>query len=308
MEALIKELKEDTDVKKYIVAIGDALKAEKITNFDKSGEDVYRDFLAFLGDLEDEVDNLVENQTIVMNVFVDNSGIVIAREVKVSSDEATIEAGLLMTREGKEVAVNAYVIPEKDGKKYAIVGTSGLNGLDINGDFAIEYDGTKIMEVNVTDVEIASILKGNFHGLFTMQMPNLIGDIVGSAYIGSTLSELQFILDTRIEELYSNTELSVVNAGEEWLKVTTMSELFEVETVVIPTENNIVLMEKLQDLKEYWDSIDWKTFIQHVQNTPLHNDYITIFELLSKSTFEELYQLIYFFGSSILRGLSIFGM
>ena len=296
LEALMKELKEDMDVKKYIVAIGDALKAEKITNLNQSGEEVYKEFLTFLDDLEKELDSLIENQTMVMNVFVDNSGTVIAREVEVSGKESTIEAGFLMPREGTEVAVNAYVIPEKNGKKYAVVGTSALNGLKINGDFAIEYDGTEIMEVNVTNVEIASILQGKFHGLFTMQMPNLIGDIVGSAYIGSTLSELQLILDTRIEESHSDIDISVINAGEEWLKVTAMSELFEVETIEVPTENQIVVIDTLKDLKEYWDSIDWKTFIQHVQNTPLHSSYIDIFEALSKATFEDLYRILPFLG------------
>ncbi len=308
LEALIKELKEDMNVKKYMVAIADACKAENINDFNQSGEEIYEDFLTFLDDLENEVDNLVENQTMVMDVFVDSYGAVIAREVEVSREESTIEFGLLMPRDKKEVAVNAYVIPKKDGNKYAIVGISEVNGGNINGDFAIEYDGTEIVNINAKDVEIASILKGNFHGLFTMQMPNLIGDMVGSAYLGSTLSELQFILDTQIEESYSNIELSVVNAGEEWLKIATISEIFEAEIVVIPTENTIVAVEKLQDLKEYWDSIEWETFIEHIKNTPLNNEYIDIFEALSKLTFEELYRVIYLFGYSIFGMPSIFGM
>lgn len=289
VNALIKELKEDTELKQYIIAIVDALKAE-YEETEVSGAEAYEKFLVFLDDLENESKNY--NQTMVMNLSVDNYGMVIARKVKLSDDSSTIEAGLLLPRDGKEIAMNAYVIPEKNGETYAVVGTGTISGLDMIGDFAIEYNGTKLVNINVKDLDIASIRKGYLCGEFTMQMPDIIGDIVGSAYLGNTLSELQFILNIWTEEDSSDIELSIVNGEEEWLKITTVAEFFEAKKVSLPEEKNTIVVQEVTDLKEYWNSIDWDGFINHLKETPLHSDVIAILEELSEFTFEELYMYI----------------
>ena len=299
LEALIKELKKDTELKKYIIAIVDALEAEHIEDWElgMSGEEAYEEFLAFLDDLEDEVDNFADkmknyNQTMAMNVSVDNQGMVIAREVVLSDVSSTVEAGLLIPRDGKELAMNAYLIPEKNGEKYAIVGTGTIVGPNVTGDFAVEYNGAKIVKMNVKDLNMASMRKGYLTGNFTMQMPDLIGDIVGSAYLGNTLSELQFILDIQTEESSSDIELSLVNGEEEWLKITAIAEFFDVKKVTLPSEKNTVVVEEVEDLEEYWNSIDWDGFIKHLKETPLNDDVIDVFQELSKLTFEELYTYI----------------
>lgn len=299
LEVLINELKEDTELKQYMIAIVDAFEAENIEGLKlgMSGEEAYEEFLAFLDDLEDKVDNFVDkmkndDKTMVMNVFVDNQGMVIAREVELSDASSTIEAGLLIPRDGKEVAVNAYIIPKKDGEKYAIVGTGTIGGSGIAGDFAVEYNGAKLVNINVKDLDIASIRKGYLNGNFTMQMPDLIGDMIGSAYLGNTLSELQFIVDVRTEESSSDIEFSLVNGEEEWLKITTVAEFFNAKKVSLPEEKNKIAVKEVKDLEDYWNSIDWDGFIKHLEGTSLDSDIIDVFEELSKLTFEELYTYI----------------
>lgn len=299
LEVLINELKEDTELKQYMIAIVDAFEAENIEGLKlgMSGEEAYEEFLAFLDDLEDKVDNFVDkmkndDKTMVMNVFVDNQGMVIAREVELSDASSKIEAGLLIPRDGKEVAVNAYIIPKKDGEKYAIVGTGTIGGSGIAGDFAVEYNGAKLVNINVKDLDIASIRKGYLNGNFTMQMPDLIGDMIGSAYLGNTLSELRFIVDVRTEESSSDIEFSLVNGEEEWLKITTVAEFFNAKKVSLPEEKNTIAVQEVKDLEDYWNSIDWDGFIKHLEGTSLDSDIIDVFEELSKLTFEELYTYI----------------
>ena len=297
-KTILEQLRADEQLKTYVISIVDAIKSANISGFEveKTGKQVYEDFITSLTKAEQESLE-TEYEKIVMTVFVDNDGTIMARKVEIFNAETITEFAVLTAREGKELVINAYVIPTKDGDRYELVGTGIIDGSNIVGEFAVQYNGTEIVQVTVENLDIISSAKGYIDGHFTMQMPAVIENMIDSAYFANTLSELQIGLEIQTGIDYSDVTVSLFNNEEKWFSIATITDICEAEEVVLPT--NMIAMETKDDMEVYWNSIQWDSFIAHLKQTSVNSEVISVLESLSKMTFTE----VYFFAQIILSGI-----
>ncbi len=269
LEAFVKELKEDKDIKEIMYAVLE-------TQEDADADEVYDEFLELLDDLEDEIDSLDEEEfEMVVKLYVDNEGNLMGCVAEV--EEANVEVSSLMVQKGSKYASEFEV--KVNGVKVVLEGEGKLTSSKLNGEFTLKVAGLKILEFNLEDIKVKDLEDGYFNGIIRVSL--------GSAAVSALEEEMgafPFDLDDLVMEL---KEKSSKNKSEATFSLYEDDELlgaFSVSSktgkagkIKSPKEKEVAMVEDEDDLMDWVQDVDFEEFLESLEGK-IDDDLLDMFD------------------------------
>lgn len=304
-EAVLKEMLKDKDLKKLIIGLVDGLtETSYFDGISVDGEDVYDEFLNEIEDMLDSLDEAgdMDEELLIMKVYVDGKGKIVGRVFELLEDGETIlTVSSLMPENGGRFGYEFSVQSDYD-VDIALTGSGKTAGNKLTGDFALEYMGTPLLNLQVSKLDREQLEQGYFNGSVTitpsrMLVNMLTGDLsyYGTAF-ASMLTDMQLTLDSQISKESGKLTLGLLYDGEEMCSISMSVKTGDGAKTDIPNKKNIVFVEDQEDLADWLDGIDWDKFIGNLEKAGLPEEMVDTVEdiagiLTGKGLLEGLYGL-----------------
>jgi len=263
-EDILNEAKKDKELKKYIEDVAKAAGEEDTKK-------VYEDFVASVDEAlktiqEEEYDN---ETLLVLTDYVNANHEVVGRRLEVEDEE-----------------VFRYVTAQK-GKKFAtelecygvtLTGKGTDSGKELNGEYAITYEGSDIGNITIEDYETDKVKEGYLNGTFSFvpssDLLKLMGlDTVSIATISVAKPEIQLVCESSKKS--AKMELNVNNDGKLFAGITVDSEIAKSSKIKVPTEDKIVDVENI----DIWaESLELDKITAALRETSIPTELIDLLE------------------------------
>lgn len=282
--AILDEAENDKALEALIVDVVDAS--------GEDGDDAYEEFLDELKDLQKRYKSDRNMEDIVMTVYVDGKGNVVGRELE--TDSTTIS--LLMPEKGNKFG---YEFSVKSGSnKYALTGSGKRSGNKLNGEFNMRYNGASILGITADKFDVETLKRGQMNGRLEISMGSGIGKVAGSISGLSVLQDMKFDISAKSSGHSLQYSFGVIYDDEKMGTLSVTTEKKRASSVKIPSGKNVVMVEDIRDLEDWFDSIAWDKVVSRLEKTDLPKDAIDFVEDLGESIEEnglenEMNDLIY---------------
>ncbi len=308
LEAVLEEVKDDSDLEDIIVETVDALGGD--------GDEAYDEFLREMEYLSDNLGDFgdydEDEGTILLTLYVDGDGDVIGRLLEIESEEDDIAATLAMltAEDGGKFGSEISMHYEEYGDEMDIsfLGSGKKSGDKFSGEFVLSYDengdGGEMLEITTEKLDMKALKQGMFDGRITIGLApdgaELLAGVPagGGPLLASILEDIQIAV-TGKQSSPDSAELTygIVYDGEDMISMTISAEQKKASSVKVPKEKNVIFAEDERDLEDWLDTIDWKKFYSHLEKTDLP-DYLLdpieeICDALADEDWNELGGLLY---------------
>lgn len=275
MKAVLKEMKKDKDIKKIIRDVAEAV--------GEDGDDVYEEFQESIEYTLDDIKyySLGDFEELVMTVYVDGKGNISGRSLKLKSstgrksDSATVK--MLMTEKGSkfgyELSVSGF-----GSESVKLTGSGKKSGDKISGDFKLKYNGTSVVDVAVKNFDLDKAKKGQLDGAFEISASSKIGSLIGSAMAGSVIEDVKLVLTFGASKNTSTVSLGVEYDGDDLGKASVSVKTDKGSKASIPSGKNVVMVEDMDDLEDWLETIDWGKVISKLKKTGLPSEVLDLLE------------------------------
>ena len=276
MNAVLKEMKKDEDLKSILKSMQDSLSGSELPGGDF---DVYEVFI-------DAVDNTIEALDDVREYASDKKVLVITSYV--NSKHEVI---------GRKVAVNGntvldYAIVEKGGdfaselrigkgdESLVLKGSGTQKGNKKNGSYTLRINGIHCFDIEIADFDTKAFEKGYVNGTFrlTPQKQLLSQSGIGSIFrilVSGMNPTLE--LKCRMSEKDASLEINLLSKNDVFVGVTVKSSVSAGKDIEIPAKNLISLKDG-EDVVEFIESIDLGNLIENLRKTEIPADIIDFIE------------------------------
>lgn len=282
--AILDEAEKDKALEALIVEVVDAT--------GEDGDDAYDEFLDELKDLQKRYKSDRDMEDIKMTVYVDVKGNVVGRELE--TDGTTIS--LLMPEKGNKFG---YEFSVKSGSnKYALTGSGKRSGNKLNGEFNLRYNGTSILGITADKFDMETLKRGQMNGRLEISLGSGIGKVAGSISGLSVLQDMKFNISAKSSGHSLQYSFGVIYDDEKMGTLSVATERKRASGVKIPSQKNMVMVEDIRDLEDWFDSIAWDKVVSRLEKTDLPKDAVDFVEDLGESIEEnglenEMNNLIY---------------
>lgn len=275
MKAVLKEMKKDKDIKKIIRDVAKAV--------DEDGDDVYEEFQESIDDILDDIKDydLGDVKELVMTIYVDGKGNISGRsfELKSStgrkSDSATVK--MLMTEKGSkfgyELSISGF-----GSESVKLTGSGKKSGGKISGDFKLKYNGASLVNIAAKKFDLDKAKKGQLDGAFEISVSSKIGSLIGSVPAVSVIEDVKLLLTFGASKNTSTVSLGVEYDGNDLGKAAVSVKTDKGSKASIPSGKNVVMVEDLDDLEDWLETIDWKKVISGLKKTDLPSEVLDLLE------------------------------
>lgn len=275
MKAVLKEMKKDKDIKKIVRDVAKAV--------DEDGDDVYEEFQESIDDILDDIKyyDLGDAEELVMTVYIDGKGNISGRSLELKSstgkrrDSATVK--MLMTEKGSkfgyELSVSGF-----GSESVKLTGSGKKSGDKISGDFKLKYNGTSLVDVAVKNFDLDKAKKGQLDGAFEISASSKIGSLIGSAMAGSVIEDVKLLLTFGSSKNTSTVSLGVEYDGDDLGKASVSVKTDKGSKASIPSGKNVVMVEDMDDLEDWIETIDWSKVISNLKKTDLPSEVLDLLE------------------------------
>lgn len=269
LEAMIKELKEDKDIKEIIYNV---LEIQE----DADADEVYDGFLELLDEAEDEIDNLDEEEfELVLKLYVDNEGNIMGCVAEL--EDANVEVSNFMVQKGSKYAYEFEL--KVNGVKVVVEGTGKLTSSKLDGEFKLKAAGLKVLEFTLEDIKVKNLEDGYFNGTIKVSL--------GSALVSALEEELYgfpFDLDDLVMELKeknsknkSEATFSLYEDDELLGAFSVTSKIGNAGKIKSPKDKEVVMVEDDEDLMDWVQDIDLDAFLESLEGK-IDGDLLDMFE------------------------------
>ena len=267
--AILDEAEKDKALEALIVEVVDAS--------GEDGDDAYEEFLDELKDLQRRYKSDRNMEDIKMTVYVDGKGNVVGRELE--ADGITIS--LLMPEKGNKFG---YEFSVKSGKnKYALTGSGKRSGDKLSGELNMRYNGTSILGITADKFDIETLKRGQMNGRLEISLGSGIGKVAGSVSGLSVLQDMKFDISAKSSGHSLQYSFGVTYDDEKLGTLSVAAEEKRASGVKIPGEKNVVMVEDIWDLEDWFDSIAWDKVVSRLEKTDLPKDAVDFVEDLGES-------------------------
>lgn len=277
LELLLETMEDDAELEEFIVELASFSQGEI------DGDDLYDNCSELISDLLDEIEYISFDDELEMTVWVDKSGAICGRSVKIPMDfyyYSNIEASYAVARDGKNVGIE--VEAEYEGTKVRVNGTAKVKNQKLNGELDVRVAGLKLAKISFSEVKAsANALQGVF--LITPQksMIELVEDEIGiNLPIDFSDLGLKLELDTTMKK--GSVMASLLLEEEVLAFINTVAERTNGTSISAPKEKECVLIEEEDDLWDYIEDVDLDELLEELEDIGITDN------LLS-----ELYWLLY---------------
>ena len=259
LETIVKELKEDEDIKKIIMDVSATIE-------DADADDVYDEFLDALDDMEDEIDDLGDEKIeIVLKLYVDNKGEVYGTVVEI--EEADLEVSNLMVRKGSKFAYEFEV--KVNGVKGSLEGTGKMSGSKMSGDFLLKAAGMKLAELKAEDIQLKDLEDGYFNGTITVSLASSAAKLIENEVDDDfpfDIKKLNLKITSASSKADADCRISL-NEGEKMLGAVSVTyKTGKADKIKFPADSEVVMIENESDLMDWAEDIDFDEFLESLED------------------------------------------
>lgn len=250
IEALLKEFKDDDEMKDIIKEIFKAADSEDYNEY-------YNDLIDDVEDALDSIDDLKFSGEIVYTAYVDGKGNVIGRRFEF--DGVVLE--YLSTRDGKEVGFEAMF--KADDKKLQIVGDGTIDGGKLNGDYALKYSGVNVLNFNIKDHDVALFEDGYLNGTYKLSVHEDATSLLKlfvSGPAANTLKNVSVEVAIKSSEKEYNATATVAHKDDTLFTISCETKVSDATAVTLP--DSYYDASNSADLEKYLGTVDFSAIKQ----------------------------------------------
>lgn len=283
LEAVLKEIPKDKDLKKLFVSTVDSL-MEIDGDWPMAGEEAWEEFIEEVEELLDSLDELKSSdEVLVMKVYVDGKGKIVGRVLElVEGRETYATVSTLATEKGSKFG---YEFSIQSGSGYggemALTGSGKKSGNKLTGDFELKYNGISVLDLKVSELDMS---KGYPNGSITMTLSRQIANLLSTSMsyygtgFGTMLTDMEFILDFQMTENSDKITLGLNNDGEKIVSFSVSAETGDGSAVSVPDAKNTIFLEDDEALENWLKNLDWESFIEKLDKAGLPDEIVDTIE------------------------------
>ncbi len=297
-------LKEDTDVRESVVALGDA--ANEYGRIEYAGEKLYEDFLKALDKVIKNAPSAAKEyadyNAVSFKIYVNGKGEIVGRTVAVSDISGSREDirtySYILATKGSEYSFESYLKEDtkRDGKKegdsniVCEMSSSGTkHGDKYTGDVTFVYND-KGYTFNIEKLDYSKVLTGVASGKIELPfdqsvITNIAGQYTGmlvstalSTYFGSDLS---FDLDFSTSKNKSNASLTAYTGEDKILTLSFSSKYGKGKKATLPNEKKATIIKDNDDLMAWATTLDLSGITKRLDKAGAGEDITDLIDDLS---------------------------
>ncbi len=275
-KAILEEAKDDKELHNLIADF--AVAATEMTEEEMDADEVIDMFVeeieGLLEELE-EVEDFDSEEELVMNLWVDDKGEVIGREVKY--DDETIFS-YKMAQKGSKFEFKAsvysesydYYYGEYETQEITFEGTGKKNSSTLSGEFALKMktgdESMKLFEVVVDDFKTKKAKEGFIDGSFTFSVSKDLLEEAGAGMASSFITGYQLKIDIKTGKQAADLAISIMDDEEMFAKVALSGKAGSGKSAKLPKG---ILVEDEEDIMEWAETIDTEKFLKKISKSDL---------------------------------------
>ena len=268
-KAILEEAKDDKELHNLIADF--AVAAAEIEEEEMDKDEVIDMFVEEIENALDELEEIEEfdsEEELVMNVWVDNKGEVIGREIKLN-DESFFS--YKTAQKGNKFEFKAVLVTDPDYEEEIIFeGTGKKNSSTLNGEFVLkmkEEDKTsKFLEVKVDDYKIKKAKEGFIDGSFTFSISEEFLREANAGMAAAIISDYELKFDIKSGKKDAMVAVSILDNEEMFAKLTVDAKIGSGKSAKLP---NGILVEDEEDIKEWAETINTEKFLKKIEKSGL---------------------------------------
>jgi len=272
IKAVCEEVAKDKELKKIFV---EYLDSTGMSDYGVDPDEYWDKMLERLEEVEDRIEDYeLGLDKITLDLYLDGSGNVIGRVLTiVPEDDVKVTAKIVCATSKKDVGFEASV--EVEEHKVGIEGTGKLKGSKLTGEYALKYDGAKILKFDVENFDVKAYQDGNLKGHFTCSLDDDLMDLMDSdliyelprdvrsmvrsiAQIGSSIDPgIDFIVD--IQDKKHSIDIGIMDGDEDVFRIAFNGKIKNASKVKLPSK--VVNLEDEDEIEEFFSDLSWDNIL-----------------------------------------------
>ncbi|MGN0167984.1 MAG: zinc-ribbon domain-containing protein [Acetatifactor sp.] len=288
LKAVLEEMEDDGDIKEIIIRLCDELAKQDMDGLeDIDSEEVYEAFRDACKEARKDAKYAVDSDMeLVMTLYVDKKGNVRGRTVEYDDGWDSFKLEVANPHKGSKFGYKASA--DVDGQEFAVTGSGKDSNGTINGDFSVKYNGAGIVDITAKKFDTDSLKKGCLNGEFTVKASSGISRALGMASTASFLSDMVLSIDVSMSSSSNKLIVSLTEDGDNWGSVTLAASRKSGKRASVPSEKKTIFVEDEDDFEDYWDTIEWDSFLKKLDKTALPSDVVDYVEDIADMDADEV--------------------
>ena len=210
---------------------------------------------------------------------------------------------------------------EVDGETYlALEGSGKESGGKLTGDFALEVEGKEYFTFSVQKLDLDKMKNGYWNGTVSMNLSENIENVLTAYYqnlyesswyysdyysdyteisayreakeILKIFDEISISVTAEMSKSKSAFTLTVMNDDEKFGSISLASESGSGKKVSLPSDKKTIEVSDVDDLEDWWDTLEWKNFTKAIKEMDLPSRAEDIIEEITEADFDEIIELL----------------
>lgn len=291
--AVLTQIKEDKDIEKIIKnALADEYIIDQLYLDDISPEEAYENFqdsideeLEYLEDYDDYSSDKIE-----MKVYVNNKGKIVGRTIEV--EDTTIK--MLMPEKGKKFGYECSYEESYYDESIALTGTGTRNGDKIDGEFALEYNDSSMVNLTVKDYNTKDARKGIVNGSMTLELSEDIEDLTGYTPGLSMIQDIRLTMDFKSDSNSSKCNMGVSMDDKSIVDIVMSYKEEKGYTGPDPGKDAVVINDE-DDLSEWGKDFDLGGFTEALKKADVPSEVTETLEIFDGMDIDTIMEMMYYY-------------
>ena len=262
---------------------------ELLQSFDKVNTDAqfsfYDSFMTILMESEAELmawDAERETEYVLMNVYVDNRGVICGREVSLC--EASNETELFsfaFVQNGSKMALETTLHGDINAR---VTGTAERKKNEIEGALLCSVNGEDVLQIGLENWKITQLVQGKISGTVKVKLLDGFSRAFGlrkeAAFLLVVFSDYFLQMDLNVEEQTAAYTYSLRDDSVSYITVTLNSNM-GTPSMTPPSPTDAIMVEDETGVNAWVQTIDLEKVKEHLQTTPLPEEWISLIEIFA---------------------------
>lgn len=270
-KAILEEAKDDKDlhnvIKDFVNAVAETSEEEMDMDADEVIDMFVEEIESALDELE-EIEEFDSEEELVMNLWVDNKGEVIGREIELNGESFF---SYKTAQKGNKFEYKAVLVADPDYDEEIIFEGSGKkNSSTLNGEYVLKMkEGektSKFLEVKVEDYKIKKANEGYIDGSFTFSISDEFLREANAGMAAAIISDYELKFDVKSGKKDAMIAVTILDNEEMFAKLTVDAKIGSGKSAKLPKG---ILVEDQEDIMEWAETIDTKKFLKKIEKSDL---------------------------------------
>lgn len=223
---------------------------------------------------------VVEEDAIVMEVYIDGKGEIVGREFRVDSQILSYVA----PTDGSDLGFKAYYYNGRR-EEFSFEGKGKKSGNKVEGDFELVVDGEHITDVEVKKFDLDAFWKGKLKS--DVVFANFLPDDITKDTYGKMFRNLSIELITNIDKNNFDIETKFQTNKNDLVEAKIDVDISSGSSVDVPSDSKTVFVEDERDLVDFFEDIDFDRFIEALEDAGVPEEYLDQLERALKLSFDD---------------------